>query len=186
MFFCVVCGGFRGVSAACTACSSAYQQSESDKDSTENYDEVDQSDEIRSMENAVFGPNGGNLIFFDNDFAVMEIILDPEEGVLYALPMEPEVYEPISLETDELEIKIFAMTWFSQEAKNQDFPLILGLKPLQFDWDGEMTKDRSQFELEHEDLKEVMTFEGIISRIEIGGREFKNVGIKYFPSFVEE
>lgn len=123
------------------------------------------------------GPNGGTLFVLGDGFVAIELILDSDDGILYVLPIDGETHDSICLEAEQLKLQITAMSWSVQPAPEVEFPLLLDLTPLQYDWDGDVTIEQSQFEVEHEYLKQATGLEGIIAHIEFGEYEFNDIPI---------
>ncbi|MBI3830784.1 MAG: hypothetical protein HY291_14785 [Planctomycetes bacterium] len=115
-------------------------------------------------------PHKGTLVVFGEEFAHLELVLDPVSGKLTAYALDGEADNAIRIKQAEIEIAV-------TPAKTEAFPV--KLKAVASTLTGEAVGDSSQFEGQDDKLKGLKEFDGKILTIELKGQPFKDVGFNY-------
>jgi streptogramin lyase len=119
-------------------------------------------------------PHGGTLVVFGEEFAHVELVLDPASGKLSLYALDGEAEKPIRLKEGELEIQIKKPSAFT-----------LKLKAVENSLTGEKTGDTSEFSVTSDQLKNLKEFDAVLAGINIKGKSFKNTEFN-FPKGNEE
>jgi hypothetical protein len=121
-------------------------------------------------------PHGGTLVVFGDEFAHLELVLDPEEGKLTAYVLDGEAENPVRIKQEYIELKI-SIKGPDNRKGGPNFPL--KLKAVANPLTGETEGDTSQFTGQSEHLKDVTNFEAVVIEVVVKGKEFKNVVFNY-------
>ncbi len=121
-------------------------------------------------------PHGGTLVVFGDEFAHLELVLDPEEGKLTAYLLDGEAENPIRIKQRYIELKI-SIDEPSNQKVGLNFPV--RLKAVANALTGETEGDTSQFTGQSDQYKGVTNFEAVVAEIVVKGKEFKNVVFNY-------
>lgn len=118
-------------------------------------------------------PHGGTLVALGEEFAHVELVLDPATGGLTAYTLDGEAENSVRVKqlTLELEIQI------GKDAAAQAVKLSLDAvgSPLT----GETPGDSSEFAGQSEALKGAKEFEATLGAVEIRGRKFQGVAFNF-------
>lgn len=117
-------------------------------------------------------PHGGTLVAFGDEFAHIELVLDPAKGSLAAFVLDGEAERGVRVEQTTIRLSI------EPEARGARLALSLGGVPNVLT--GESVGNTSEFRATHEQLRGLQRFEAEIARIEVKGRVFENVRF-HFP-----
>lgn len=121
-------------------------------------------------------PHGGTLVVFGDEFAHLELVLNPQEGKLTAYLLDGEAENPVRIKQKYIELKISI-----EEPDNQkgslNFPL--KLKAVANPLTGETEGDTSEFTGQSDQLKSVTNFEAVVVEVAVKGKEFKDVVLGY-------
>jgi hypothetical protein len=132
------------------------------------------------------GPHGGALVAIGEDAAHLEVVLDAATGKVTAYALDGHAENPISIKLEQLELTFtieHKHPHDEQEPPGQDKPagaeslpetgtlILLAIEP---GADG-----TSVFAGESADLKGAEEFDAVLSAIQIGEQEFKNVKFSY-------
>jgi hypothetical protein len=120
-------------------------------------------------------PHKGTLIEFGEEFAHLELVLDPATGKLTAYALDGEAEKAVRIKQGTIEIKITGI---------KDLPSIT-LKAQSNALTGEKEGDTSEFSATSDRLKNVKEFDGVVAALTIRGKEFKDVKFN-FPKGNEE
>ena len=111
-----------------------------------------------------------------DEFAHLELVLDPEEGMLRGYVLDGEAESPVRIEQREIEVRITVPDAGGDEAANE---LPLMLSAVYNILTGEKEGDTSEFAVRSERLKGLKQFEAVITAITIKGREFEEVEFRF-------
>jgi hypothetical protein len=114
-------------------------------------------------------PHKGTLVEFGEEFAHLELVLDPATGKLTAYGLDGEAEKAVRLKQLEIVIGITGI---------KDLQTIT-LKAQGSELSGEKPGDTSEFSVTAEQLKNVKTFDGIVVAITIRGKDFKDVKFNF-------
>ena len=120
-------------------------------------------------------PHGGTLVEFGEEFAHLELVLDPAIGRLTGYLLDGEAEGALRLEQAEIRIRV------------QGSPPVpdVVLKALGNPLTGETPGDSSQFEGQSDALKGRASFDGAVVKVRVKGRDFGDVAFA-FPMGNEE
>ncbi|MGE3524203.1 MAG: hypothetical protein AB7I96_15190 [Candidatus Dadabacteria bacterium] len=121
-------------------------------------------------------PHGGTLIVLGDEFAHLELVLDPEEGTLRGYVLDGEAESPVRIEQREIEIRI-AVPDPGGNVPASELPL--RLSAVYNILTGEKEGDTSEFAVRSERLKGMKQFGAVITAITIKGREFEEVEFRF-------
>lgn len=121
-------------------------------------------------------PHKGTLVEFGEEFAHLELVLDPATGKITAYTLDGEAENAVRIKQTEIEVAV-------SPAKAEAFTV--KLKAVASTLTGETVGDSSQFEGQDDKLKDLKEFDGKIAAIELKGQAFKDVGFN-FPKGNEE
>ena len=121
-------------------------------------------------------PHGGTLIVLGDEFAHLELVLDPEEGMLRGYVLDGEAESPVRLEQEYIEIRI-AVPDTAGNAYASELPL--RLSAVYNILTGEKEGDTSEFAVRSERLKGLKQFGAVITTITVKGREFQEVEFRF-------
>ena len=115
-------------------------------------------------------PHGGSLVEIGEEFAHLELVLDPATGQLTAFALDGEAENPARLKQPSITIHI----------SNPKVDLVLQgvASPLT----GETLGDTSEFVVQNDQLKGVSRFDGVVEALTIKGGDFNNVQFTYSRS----
>lgn len=111
-------------------------------------------------------PHGGALIGLGEEFAHVELLLEPETGRLTAYVLDGEAEAPVRLENATLSLKL-------------DPGGAVTLQPVADELTGETAASTSQFSAQVDALKGLSEFKGALQTINVKGREFNQVEFSY-------
>lgn len=113
-------------------------------------------------------PHNGTLISFGEEFAHLELVLNPESGELTAYALDGEAEKSVQLAQQEIEIEI-------EKPNKKTFRLAARENALT----GEKVGATSEFHVSSAELKNLKEFDAKIAALTIGGREFKNIHFNF-------
>ena len=122
-------------------------------------------------------PHGGTLVVLGEEFAHLELVLDPGAGSLTGYILDGEAENAVRIGQEDIDIKIRDTLPSGGESDKSGYALIL--KPVSNVLTGETAGDTSEFAVQSDRLKGVRKFDAVISAIEIKGRAFRNVGFRF-------
>jgi len=114
-------------------------------------------------------PHHGTLVVLGEEFAHVELLLDPATGGLTAFVLDGEAENPVKITQASLLIKV----------KTRNGSTTLKLRPVANALTGETASDTSQYQGSSKKLKGLSKFEGSIVRIKAKGTDFKDVWFLY-------
>jgi hypothetical protein len=114
-------------------------------------------------------PHHGTLVVLGEEFSHVELLLDPDTGLLTAYVLDGEAEHPVEISQSSLLIKV--------KANGSIFTL--KLKPVASPLTGETVGNTSQYQASSPKLKGVEKFEGSIVHIKAKGTDFKKVWFLY-------
>jgi hypothetical protein len=114
-------------------------------------------------------PHKGTLVELGEEFAHLELVLDPATGKLTAYGLDGEAEKAMRLKQKEIEIKITGI---------KDLPSIK-LKAKANALTGETEGDTSEFTAQSDKLKNVKEFDGVVIDVTIKGTQFKDVKFNF-------
>lgn len=120
-------------------------------------------------------PHNGALVVLGDEFAHVEIVLDPADGKLTAYVLDGEAEKSVRVKQAELELKIAL----------PGEPLTLALKAVASSLTGETVGDTSEFSAQSDKLKDVKSFDAEVVAITARGQAFNAVKFN-FPKGNEE
>lgn len=115
-------------------------------------------------------PHKGTLVVLGEEFAHVELVLDPASGKLTAYVLDGEAEKSVRVKQAEFEIVV-------TPAKAEAFSV--KLKAVASTLTGETVGDSSQFEGQDDKLKGLKEFDGKIAAVELKGKAFKDVGFNF-------
>ena len=121
-------------------------------------------------------PHGGTLVVLGDEFAHLELVLDPEYGTLRGYVLDGEAENPVRLEQENIEIRI-AVPDTAGNVPASELPL--GLSAVYNILTGEKKGDTSEFAVRSEKLKGLKQFSAVITAITVKGREFQEVEFRF-------
>lgn len=135
----------------------------------------DVSDEEHHHEHTA--PHGGTLVVLGEEFAHLELVLDPGAGSLTGYILDGEAENAVRIGQEYIEIKMNDSLPPGGGSDRSGYVLIL--KAVSNVLTGETAGDTSEFTVRSDRLKGVRKFDAVISAIEIKGRAFRNVGFRF-------
>ncbi len=114
-------------------------------------------------------PHNGTLVEFGEEFAHLELLLEPDSGKLTGYVLDGEAENPVRLQQSSIKLKL------NIDCKT----LFLNLKAVASPLTGEVKGDTSEFSAVSKKLKGVEQFSGTVMLIKVSGETFKNVDFKY-------
>lgn len=122
-------------------------------------------------------PHGGTLVVLGEEFAHMELVLDPGAGSLTGYILDGEAENAVRIGQEDIDIKIRDTLPSGGESDKSGYALIL--KPVSNILTGETAGDTSEFAVQSDKLKDVQKFDAVISVINIKGQTFRNIGFRF-------
>lgn len=113
-------------------------------------------------------PHGGTLIAFGEEFAHLEIILDPSSGSVKAYALDGEAERSVRIVQDSIVVEI-----------NRPVKLAVKIEAVENSLTGDKRGSTSEFSGQDDGLKNVSEFDGRLKSISIRGRTFENVEFNY-------
>ena len=120
-------------------------------------------------------PHKGTLVEFGEEFAHLELVLDPATGVLTAYALDGEAEKAVRLKQMEIVIEVPGE---GGKTGVKDLKTIT-LKPVSSDLSGEKPGDTSEFNATVPQLKGVKEFDGVVKALNIRGKDFKDVKFNF-------
>ena len=117
-------------------------------------------------------PHGGTLVVLGDEFAHLELVLDPGTGELTAYVLDGEAENPVRLEQENIEIRIAVPDTGGNEPASK---LPLKLNAVYNILTGEKKGNTSEFAARSDSLKGLKQFGAVITAITVKGREFQEV-----------
>lgn len=114
-------------------------------------------------------PHHGTLVVLGEEFAHVELLLDPSTGTLMAFVLDGEAENPVRISQSSVQIKI----------KDKSKSYVLKLKPMANKLTGEKVGNTSEYQGQSKKLKGVNRFQGTIVYIKAKGEVLKNVWFLY-------
>lgn len=133
-----------------------------------------QASKTQANKHAHTAPHGGTLIAFGEEFAHLEIVLDPSNGQMTAYALDGEAEKSVQIAQENIVIEIEKPSKFSLTLEAVDNALT-----------GEKRGATSEFRGQSDQLKNLSECDAQIAAITIRGRQFKNVKFN-FPRGNEE
>lgn len=115
-------------------------------------------------------PHGGTLVVLGQEFAHLELVLDPETGELDVYVLDGEAERGVPVPQGRLEIEV---------RRDAGPPFRLGLGPVENVLTGEREGSTSHFAGRFARLRAASRFEAEIRRIEVRGRTFEGVSFEF-------
>lgn len=122
-------------------------------------------------------PHGGTLVVLGEEFAHLELVLDPGAGSLTGYILDGEAENAVRIGQEGIEIKVTDTLPPGGESDKSGYSLIL--KAVSNVLTGEAAGDSSEFAVQSEKLKGVQKFDAVISVINIKGQTFRNIGFRF-------
>jgi hypothetical protein len=122
-------------------------------------------------------PHGGTLVVLGEEFAHLELVLDPGAGSLTGYILDGEAENAVRIGQEYIEIKIKDTLPPGGVSDKSGYALIL--KAVSNVLTGETAGDTSEFAVQSDRLKGVRKFDAVISAIEIKGQTFRNIGFQF-------
>jgi hypothetical protein len=122
-------------------------------------------------------PHGGTLVVLGEEFAHMELVLDPGAGSLTGYILDGEAENAVRIGQEDIEITIKDTLPSGGESDKSGYALIL--KAVANVLTGETAGDTSEFAVQSDKLKDVQKFDAVISVINIKGQTFRNIGFRF-------
>jgi hypothetical protein len=116
-------------------------------------------------------PHHGSLQVLGDDFAHLEMVLDPVQGVLTAYALDGEAEESVRLAQKELRVHLR----LGPGGRTVD----LSLKAVANELSGETVGDTSQFEVRSKALLGQIEFSGTLARVDVRGAVFTKVRLRH-------
>jgi len=135
----------------------------------------DSKDEGKAGKHEHHAPHQGTLVEFGEEFAHLELVLDPATGQLTGYLLDGEAEKPVRIEQREIQVNV--------QAKTGDFAAVL--KAVGNALTGEKPGDTSQFEGHADGLKGLKVFDASIAKVTVKGKDFAGVPFN-FPKGNEE
>jgi hypothetical protein len=114
-------------------------------------------------------PHHGTLVKLGKDFAQVECLLDPAEGILTVYVLDKDAGNPIRIVQDAIRINGTA----------EGRPFTVKLDAMANATTGEKKWDTSEFQGRSQDLVGLSKFEGKVFFIRVNGMNFRNVRFMY-------
>ena len=114
-------------------------------------------------------PHGGALVEFGEEFAHLEVVVDPGPGQVTGYVLDGEAEKPVRIEQRELAI----------EVKGKSAILKVTLKAVVNPLTGEKSGDTSQFEGQADGLRGLKEFDATVVKITVKGKEFSGVDFNF-------
>jgi hypothetical protein len=121
-------------------------------------------------------PHGGTLVVLGDEFAHLELVLDPDKGKLSGYVLDGEAESPVRLEQEYIEIRIVVPDTAGNAYASE---LPLRLSAVYNILTGEKEGDTSEFAVRSERLKGLKQFSAVITAINVKGSEFQEVGFRF-------
>jgi hypothetical protein len=122
-------------------------------------------------------PHGGTLVVLGDEFAHLELVLDPETGSLTAYVLDGEAENAVRIAQESIEIKIKDSSVQDNGAATDGYTV--SLKTVANVLTGETAGDSSEFEIQSDRLKGARKFGAVIRKIDIKGQRFTNVDFRF-------
>jgi hypothetical protein len=116
-------------------------------------------------------PHHGSLQVLGDDFAHLEMVLDPGQGLLTAYALDGEAEESVRLAQKELRVRLR----LEPSGKTVD----LALKAVANELSGEAVGNTSQFEAHSKALLGQTGFRGSLARVDVRGAVFSKVRLRH-------
>jgi hypothetical protein len=140
---------------------------------------ADQSQDVHDEEHhhEHHAPHGGTLVVLGEEFAHLELVLDPGAGSLTGYILDGEAENAVRIGQEDIDIKIRDTLPPGGESDKSGYALIL--KAVANVLTGETAGDTSEFAVQSDKLKGVQKFDAVISVINIKGQTFRNIGFRF-------
>jgi hypothetical protein len=122
-------------------------------------------------------PHGGTLVVLGEEFAHLELVLDPGAGSLTGYILDGEAENAVRIGQEYIEIKVYDSLPPGAGSDRSGYVLIL--KAVSNVLTGETAGDTSEFAVQSDMLRGVRKFDAVIPAIEIKGRAFRNTGFRF-------
>jgi len=122
-------------------------------------------------------PHEGTLIELGEEFAHLELVLDPVTGTLTGYTLDGEAENPVRIEQGDMEIRIADIK--TQGGGESKITYTFKLEAVPNVLTGETVGDTSEFTVRSDKLKDAQRFDGVISAINIKGQSFKDVTFRF-------
>ncbi len=140
---------------------------------------ADQSQDVHDEEHhhEHHAPHGGTLVVLGEEFAHLELVLDPGAGSLAGYILDGEAENAVRIGQGDIEIKVKNTLPPGGESDKSGYALIL--EAVANVLTGETAGDTSEFAVQSDKLKGVQKFDAVISVINIKGQTFRNIGFRF-------
>jgi hypothetical protein len=122
-------------------------------------------------------PHSGTLVVLGEEFAHVELVLDPGAGSLTAYILDGEAENAVRISQKYIDIKIKETT--QQEISAEKSGYVIRLEAVSDVLTGETPGDTSELTAQSERLKGVQEFDAVILAIDIKGRTFTNICFRF-------
>lgn len=119
-------------------------------------------------------PHGGTLVVFGDEFAHLEIVVDPADGKVNAYVLDGGAENAVRIKNRTLSLAIE-----SKKKNAKTTSATIELKAVGSELTGEKEGDTSEFEGKSAALKDLKKFEATLNSIEIKGKVFKKVRFRF-------
>jgi hypothetical protein len=116
-------------------------------------------------------PHKGTLVELGEEFAHLELVLNPQTGTLTAFVLDGEAEQSVRIAQPAIELAL--------RLPGSGKDLALALPAVQNPLTGEAVGQTSQFQLQHEALKGATRFSGTVKRVTAKGELFQNVAFRF-------
>ena len=121
-------------------------------------------------------PHKGTLVELGEEFAHLELVLDPATGKLTGYLLDGEAENPVRTNNQMITIRVTRVTG---SATTRPAPFSVDLKPVANALSGETVGNTSQFEGQSADLIGVTNFDGQVAAVTARAKDFKDVDFNY-------
>ena len=124
-------------------------------------------------------PHGGTLVVLGDEFAHVELVLDPAVGSLTAYVLDGHAEKAIRLRRPRVSLILDAVGVGDAQPAKLPKPLELALLAVANPLTGETAEDSSQYAGGADQLKGVKRFTARLPELTVRGREFKDIAFKF-------
>jgi len=114
-------------------------------------------------------PHQGTLVEFGEEFAHLELVLDPATGRLTGYVLDGEAEKPVRVEQKEIVLQV----------KGKPSEVAVPLQAIGNSLTGEKPGDTSEFTGQADALKGRKDFDAVVVDVTVKGKAFKNVEFNY-------
>ena len=121
-------------------------------------------------------PHGGALVVFGDEFAHLELVVDPETGEMTAYVLDGEAERGVAVQQPSLGIDVQPED--GEDGEDGD-RFAVALTPVENVLTGETQGNTSQFAGRSDRLKGLLRFRGEVRRLEVKGQRFEAVPFRF-------